>query len=362
MVKQPLFGQDSSPHKTSAFISGLITFVLWILFVVSSIFVQFKPKVPQYKEVQIVLSSTPIEEAESYEQSTDFEQTSTSEAFEAPAVEESVVEEQSAPVEQKPAVVEQQPAVVEPVETTKPKETPKPAPAKTTTTQTTDTSKKVNFDDFQYATDYSDFSFDNSSASSSKSSFDWSQFEDSSSEPEPAVSQKVDKVTTASSTSGSAASTSNANQRQTSSSASSSSSADSTPSALSSTSAAAAAIKNTTGASSSTGTASSTGDTQKFNSDLDITWNGGTARKAKGALSISLTTGSSIKEKKITVKIEFVVGEDGYVTPGSIKITPESLLPENVRKEVISQINLWRFNEAQNRSTAAFEYTIIKKD
>ena len=353
MLKQPLFGQDSSPHITSMLISAIATLICWIIFCIMCIVVKFKPQVPEYKEVQIVLSSTPVEEqTATTEQAATTEQTTVPEPVEGLAVE--------------------QPAVVEPVETKKPAETKMvfstssttTSSAKTTTTtpKTTDPSKKVNFDDYQYATDYSDFSFNNSSSSSSKSSFDWSQFEDSSSDQEPAVSQKVDKVTTASSTSGSAASTSTSSQRQTSSSSSSGSSQTSAPAASSSTNDAANAIKNTTGASASSSSASGTSDVQKFSSDLDITWNGGDARKAKGALSINLTTGSRIKEKKTTVKIEFEVGEDGYVTPGTVKIIPESLLPEVVRKEVISQINLWRFNEGSSRSKATFEYTIIKKD
>ena len=348
MIRQPLFGQDSSPHFTSLILSSIITLICWIIFCVLCFVIKFKPAVPEYKEIQIVLSSTPTEQK--------------------------VAEEQSTVQESAAAVPESASAVPEPVEAQVVKETPKPktvetkqpvAQTKTTTTtapKTTDSSKKVNFDDYQYATDYSDFDFNNTATSSSQTkSFDWSQFEDSSSEPAQ-VSQKVEKVTTASSTSGSAASTSTANQRQTSSSSSSSSAQQSAPAASSSTSAAADAIKNTTGTTSSGGTTSGSGDVQKFSSDLDIAWNGGSARKAKGALSINLTTGSSIKEKKTTVKIEFVVGEDGYVTPGSVKITPEALLPEVVRKEVIAQINLWRFNEAPNRSTAVFEYTIIKKE
>ena len=365
MIKQPLFGQDSSPHITSMLISAIATLICWIIFCVLCFVVKFKPAVPEYKEIQIVLSSTPVEEqTATTEQAAAVEQTAVPEVLEGPQVEETTTPEIPKPVET--------PVAQAKVEA--PKETPAPAKTQTaatktqtkttntTTSKTTDPSKKVNFDDYQYATDYSDFSFNNSSSSSSKSSFDWSQFDDSSSDQEPAVSQKVDKVTTASSTSGSAASTSTSNQRQTSSSSSSSTSQTSAPAASSSTSAAANAIKNTTGDSASSASATGSGDVQKFSSDLDITWNGGAARKAKGSLSINLTTGSSIKEKKTTVKIEFIVGEDGYVTPGSVKITPESLLPENVRKEVISQINLWRFNEGTSRSTATFEYTIIKKD
>ena len=314
------------------------------------IVVKLKPQVPEYKEVQIVLSSTPVEEqTATTEQAAATEQTAVPEPVEGPAVE--------------------QPAVVEPVETTKPAETKKVVSTSSTTTssaKTTTTQPKKEYTKVTEPETYGTFlgdEIDFGTKNKSTSNVNWdNMFDDSGSDQEPAVSQKVDKVTTASSTSGSAASTSTSSQRQTSSSSSSGSSQTSAPAASSSTNDAANAIKNTTSASSSSGSATGISDVQKFSSDLDITWNGGDARKAKGALSINLTTGSSIKEKKTTVKIEFEVGEDGYVTPGTVKIIPESLLPEVVRKEVISQINLWRFNEGSSRSKATFEYTIIKKD
>lgn len=368
MIKQPLFGQDSSPHVTSMFISAIATLVCWIIFCILCVVIKFKPKLPEYQEIQIVLDSTPVVERSVEEQSmSDMQQSAVLEPVEATALEESVAEVKAPdlpnPVENpvaeaKVEAKKENPAPAK-TQTTKTKTQPQKT---TTTTKTTDPSKKVDFDNMQYATDYSDFDFNNTASSNSQTkNFDWSQFDDSDTDDVP-VSQKVDKVTTSSSTSGSAASTSTSNQRQTSSSSSSSSSQTSNQTASSSTTNAANAIKNTTGTSSSSSTVSTTGDVQKFSSDLDITWNGGTARKAKGSLSITLTTGSNIKEKKTTVRIEFVVGEDGYVTPGSVRITPEALLPEVVRKEVISEINKWRFNEGASRSTATFEYTIIKKD
>lgn len=358
MIKQPLFGQDSSPHVTSMFISAIATLVCWIIFCILCVVIKFKPQVPEYKEIQIVLESTPIEEKS--------EAAAVAELVEAPALEESVAEVKAPdlpnPVENPVAEAKVEAKKENPAPAKTQTTTAKTQPQKTTTTtKTTDPSKKVDFDNMQYATDYSDFDFNNTASSNSQTkNFDWSQFDDSDTDDVP-VSQKVDKVTTSSSTSGSAASTSTSSQSQKSLSSSSSSSQTSTPAASSSTSAAAKAIQSATGANPSSGSTAGTSDIQKFSSDLDIDWNGGTARKAKGALSITLTTGSNIKEKKTTVRIEFDVGEDGYVTPGSVKITPESLLPKVVRDEVIAQINLWRFNEGSNRSKATFNYTIEKQ-
>ena len=362
MIKQPLFGQDSSPHQTSMFLSGIITLIAWIIFCVLSLVVKFKPKTPQYKEVQIVLSSTPVVEKESVEQTANAQATAS-------------VEQQSEPVETPVAEAKveapEKTAAPAPAKTTTSTAKTTTSTAKTTTTTTTpkqtDPSKKVNFDDYQYANDYSDFDFNNVSSKSNKNNFDWSQFEESSSDNQPAVSQKVDKVTNSSTISGSAASTSTANQRQSSASSSSNSSASSSQAASTSTSNAANAIKNATGAaataSTSSTSSSSSSNQQKFSSDLDITWNGGTVRKQIGSLSISLSpeAGSYIKEKKTTVKVEFTVDEKGYVIAGSVKITPESLLHELVRKEVIAEINKWRFMESTTRSVATFDYTIEKR-
>ena len=150
MYKQPLFGEDSSPHITSMLVSAIVTLVCWIIFCVLCLVIKFKPKTPQYKEVQIVLSSTPVVEKEKTEAA------------------------ESAPA----AAMQEEAAVVEPAETTPVPELPKPvetpvaeakveapkktaAPAQTSKTtapstssgtpkpspKTTDPAKKVNFDD-----------------------------------------------------------------------------------------------------------------------------------------------------------------------------------------------------------------------
>ena len=363
MVKQPLFGQDSSPHITSMLLSAIFTLVAWIIFCVMCLVVKFKPQTPEYKEVQIVLSSTPIADPEPVEGLVE-EATA--------AAEDSVVPE---PAVAEQAAVAEQTAVAEPVEAPeipKPVEAPKstPAPAKAQTqpktqtqpkpaTKETPADKKVSDQIYKSVEELME---EQMSTKKTSSVPDWWNDDNTTTTETPTVSQKVDKVTNTSSISGSAASTSNPDQRQASSSSSSSSSTKSTPAASSSTSSAAAAIKKTTGSTSSSSSSSaSSSSSQKFSSDLDINWNGGVTRKQIGSLSIDLKeSGSDIKEKKTTVTIEFTVDEKGYTIAGTIKITPESILPEKVRKEVISEISKWRFNEAPNRSVATFEYTIVK--
>ena len=389
MIKQPLFGQDSSPHKTSSFLSAIITFVLWLIMTVTGAFIKIEPAVPKYKEVQIVLSSTPVateEESSATENATAVPEDTSAvpEALEGLQIVETVVEDnfvvpeglegpQVDPVAVKPVETPKEtPAPAKPKETpapAKPKETPKAQtqPAKTTTTtKTTDPSKKVDFDSLTYATDYSDFDFNNTSSSTKKSSFDWSQFDDA--EPENVqVSQKVDKVSNASSISGSAASASTSNQRQTSASSSSNSAANSTPAASSSTSSALSNIK-------SASYSASTGDSLKA-----IT-NAKTSKTSDGQISMQMKDGTTrvlldpitpviklsseaaaLIESTRTVTIEFRVLASGNVPRGEIKISPESILPQKVRDEIYTQLSKWIFEASSTSAYATFEYTIEKR-
>ena len=57
----PLFGEDSSVSHTSEFFAIVGTVLFWLLFLIFSFVIKVEPK-KQYKEVQIVLSSTPVVE------------------------------------------------------------------------------------------------------------------------------------------------------------------------------------------------------------------------------------------------------------------------------------------------------------
>lgn len=376
MIKQPLFGQDSSPHKTSTFLSAIITFVLWLAMIITGALIKIKPVAPKYKEVQIVLSS------EKHDQN----QESASAAAPAPAVpeNESVVPENESvvpePVEgpQVEEVVVPEPAPapkVEPPSTSSgtPKSTPKKTePAKTQTTpkkteapaKTTDPSKKVNFDDYQYATDYSDFDFSNVS-STKKTTWDDSMFDDASSEPEVKISQKVDKVTTSSTIQGSAAST--ATQKTQSQTSAQSKSQNTTPAASSSTSSMLSNIKNTqysTSTGSSTKTITEAKTTKGSDGTLSMAMTDGSTRILLNPVppTIKLSeSAASLIETTRTVTIEFQVLTSGNVPRAQVKISPESILPQAVRDEIYDQLSSWLFESSSSSARATFEYTIVKQ-
>ncbi len=375
MIKQPLFGQDSSPHKTSLILSLIITGVIWIVFIISSFFIKFPSHKNEYKVVQIVLDTakSPVQP----------EKFVVPEPVEGP---QPTPAEQSDVVEPQPAAPEPQPVVTEPVEVqpskpvvTEPKPAPKPQPKtspapakKTEPVKKSEPAKKeyTKVPEFtEYATDYSDFDFNNVSTSKPKE-FDWSTFDDtsSSSESEPAVSQKVEKVTTQSAMQGSAASTSTSNQRQTSSSSTTTTNKTTTTSSTSSsTSSALSNIK-------SASYTASTGDSLKA-----IT-NAKTSKSSDGQISMQMKDGTTrvlrepitpaiklsaqaaaLIDSDRTVNIEFRVLADGNVPRGEIRITPESILPPKVREEIYDQLSKWRFDAGSSAAYASFEYTIVKK-
>ena len=375
MIKQPLFGQDSSPHKTSLVLGLVITSGIWVVFIISSFYIKFPAPKNEYKVVQIVLDSakSPVPPAESAasEQAMAAEQSVVPEPAEGP--------QQPAVEEQQSATPEPQPVVTEPVEVPAPKPAPKPQPKttpapakKTEPVKKSEPAKKeyTKVPEFtEYATDYSDFDFNNVSTSKPKE-FDWSQFEDSSSstETQPAVSQKVEKVTTQSAMQGSAASTSTANQRQTSSSSSSSTNTKTTSTtASSSTSSALSNIK-------SASYTASTGDsikaitnantTKGSDGQISMQMKDGTTRRLREPMTpvIKLSQkAASLIDRDITVNIEFRVLADGNVPRGEIKITPESVLPAEVREEIYNQLCNWIFDAGPSAAYATFEYTIVKK-
>ena len=56
---KPVLGPDSSIKNTSEFFALAGTVLFWLLFMIFSFVIKPQPK-KQYKEVQIVLSSTPV--------------------------------------------------------------------------------------------------------------------------------------------------------------------------------------------------------------------------------------------------------------------------------------------------------------
>lgn len=63
----------------------------------------------------------------------------------------------------------------------------------------------------------------------------------------------------------------------------------------------------------------------------------------------------------LEVTIAFEITPEGVVRPGSIRITPESLIHNRVQEEIKTQIGKWRFQAAEGYGQVRFKYNIMKK-
>ncbi len=402
MLKQPLFGQDSSPHRTSFFISLLSTFIFWVLFTVMAIFVKIDNPSPQFKTVQIVLdSSLPLEQTEEAE--SEFTSDIENAVAESEAVAEEIVAEASPVIEESFPLVETVEPVVdipEPkVEETPVVETPKPlvekpapviekpAPAKKepvvekkqepvkevpkvekietkpaeTTPVATDESKKV---DYALQKSVEELMEEQMANKKTRQDFNWDMFDDDSSSAEKTTSSDSKKVTTSSSTAGSAANTaSQESARQTSNSDSAKKSSTSASQSTSSDLDKIAKAESKSGSGTKTDIAAKTSKDGSGKVMMEMADGSKRAlmRPKEPAINLSEQAAQTFTLSKATVKITFKVVQKGNVPRTEIKITPESILTESIRKEIIDQLSQWIFEEADFDGTATFEYTIEKR-
>ena len=354
----PLFGEDSNPQHTSEFFAIAGTALFWLLFMIFAFVIKPQPK-KQYKEVQIVLSSTPVV------QKTE-ESPAPAEAASAAAASAQIEPAAVQPVVETPAPA---PKVEKPVQKTveKKAETPKPAPKKTEAPKPQPTQKqapaqqKSVSEPIEYAVDPME-AFAKQTAQKPKKEFDWSQFDDD----EMEETSTPDQVRTVhsnepafSGAAGTAASTEFAKVTSTSSSNNSKSQNAST-----STSNALQGIKNTfqgnapNGIESQTSAKTKTSGTGKVEMEMSNGRSRALISPASPVINLSAQAAATIDTSK-TVTINFKVLEAGNVT--EIKITPESILTSIVRDEIKAQISKWLFEAADYTATANFEYKIIKR-
>lgn len=413
MIFQPLFGKDSSPHKTSLVISVIATVILWIAMTVSSVFIKINPKVKTYKTVQITLDSTPttevepikeesnenlekfaeeiteeISEADSIiEESTEFmEETIDSIVEDIPVVEQPVTSE---PVmEEIPQVSEPLPVVEKVVEEIK-----QPEPVKTPVVEKIETPKPVEKapepivekvveqvkeivpepvvekksepykPELQKSVD--ELMAEQMANKKQKTEIDWdAMFGDDSPKSENTSQQTQQKVTTQNQTAGSAATgvQSNSETKKTTKSETptkSETTSKATSDLLNKISESTYSSKNTNGTESvALINSEKTGD-GKVRMEMS---DGSTRTLIEPSVpNIQLSDKAAALADACTVTISFTVLENGNVPLNDIKITPAAILPEIAKNEIINQINKWLFDSGMTSATASFQYTIIKK-
>ena len=356
----PLFGQDSSPQNTSNILALIGTALLWLTFLICAIFIKPSVKKPKYKEVQIVLSSTPkkekVKESSAPAQAASEPLPASSETPVAPANEESTfpVQKSSAPAKTEPAKT--QDSKPSKTQLTKPVEkkvaAPSPAPTEPTIYKSVEELMAEQI----------------STKKSTSSDYDpWPAMEDDFKENTNETSNIQNTIVnnTTPAFEGTAAQTVAKDEPETSS--SSSSSTEKKQTASSGTIKALSSIKSQTyaGGNAANGIEAETNvkTTNSGSGKVEMVWSNGSSRallepsKPKIILSdaASMTIDGSRK-----VVIKFRVVESGNVPRAEISITPASILSELVRNEIKDQVSKWRFEAADYSATAEFEYKIVK--
>lgn len=364
----PLFGQDSIPQNTSNFLAIAGTILFWLILLIVLLFAKPIEKKPKYKEVQIVLSSTPTvkkeeapapaEAASSAASKTDITQ---SEPVEAPApVQPTPTVEKAQPVTEK-KTMEKAPAH-KPIEK---KPEPKPVQKTEAKPAVTKTTPAVTEPVEEYAVDPME-AFARQTQKKTKKEFDWSMFDDEAAEEVSSSSEPVKKIQNNEPLfSGSAAAAAESSSQTVTSSSSTSKSVNNT--ASSSTSSALANIANSSfsgkaanGVESETNVKSAVSGNGKVMLEMSNGSSRALLDPAKPVINLSEVAASSIDGSR-TVKIRFRVVEAGNVPRGEIRITPESVLTDLVRNEIFDQLSRWRFEPADYSAFAEFDYKIVKR-
>ena len=355
----PLFGQDSSPQNTSNILALIGTALLWLTFLICAIFIKPSVKKPKYKEVQIVLSSTPVKEkvkeSSAPAQAASEPLSASSETPVAPANEESTlpVQKSSAPAKTEPAKT--QDSKPSKTQLTKPVEkkvaAPSPAPTEPTIYKSVEELMAE-----QMAT-----------KKSSSSDYDqWAAMEDDFKENTNETSNTQNTIVnnTTPAFEGTAAQTVAKDEPETSS--SSSSSTEKKQIASSGTIKDLSSIKSQTyaGGNAANGIEAETNDktTNSGSGKVEMVWSNCSSRALlePSKLEINLSKAASMTidgSRKVVIK--FRVVESGNVPRAEISITPASILSELVRNEIIDQVSKWRFEAADYSATDEFEYKIV---
>ena len=359
---KPLLGEDSSVSNTSEFFAIAGTILFWLIFLIFSFVIKPQPK-KQYKEVQIVLSSTPVVQK----------------SEEAPAPAEAASE--SAASAQSQALVETPAAAPEPVqktvetpapkkaETPKPKATtqPKKEPAKAQTQpkQPEETAAVQKPAEPVYAKTVEELmaeQFSSKSKEDKMKDFDKMFDDDEPAETSTAALPKTvqNKEPAFSGSAGIAAAEDSS--RVTSSSSSNSSKSTTASSATSS---ALQGIKNSTfkgnaanGVQSETSAKTKTSGSGRVEIEMSNGRSRALIKPASPVINLSAPAAATI-DASITVSISFKVNEKGNVS--GVTISPSSAFKDIVKQEITGQLLDWLFEPADYTATAAFEYKIVKK-
>ena len=364
----PLLGEDSNPQHTSEFFAIAGTVLFWLIFSIFSFVIKPQPDKPKYKEVQIVLSSTPV--VQKTEEAPAPAEAASASAASSESVVEQVVETPAPKVEPAPVVKETPPApktVEKKVETPKPKAQPKPDPKKEAPkAQSTNTTNSVE-DNFNYSKTVEEMmkeQFSQKTIAKPTPDEIWAKLESQESQNTEGVDAPIIVGNEGNNIAGIAGTQSGESDQKVISSARDT--AKKNDNTTEGTKELLGKIKNAKYVSQgSNGVTSETNANVVTDSSGKVMFAMSNSRMRKllypdePKIILSSEAIETINISTPPVTITFKVGPSGDVY--DIVIKPSSILNEIVKKDIESQLRTWRFEPADYAATATFEYKIVKQ-
>ena len=344
----PLFGEGSSVSHTSEFFAIAGTVLFWLLFLIFSFVIKPQPK-KKYKEVQIVLSSTPvvqkIEEA-----------SAPSEAAGA-----SAASAQSEPAQTQPVVVTPVPAPkAEPVqktaETPNPKTQTQPQPRPSSAAKPAPAPQQTMSEPIEYATDLSggvDFNKIAKKTPVDNSIFDSMDSDDNNFSDNDSSSRVVNGQSSMSGTGGTISANKNEGLKS-----------ESLQGAKTEEARHGTEICKIRDTKEIVNSESGLGENPKKSAGKDknsVVWTDGTGARTYYSLDTNLSD-KAIKSMQVSkatpFTITFSVDADGNVMITTIEIKNEFILSDIIKKEMKEKIGSWKFGKGSGISKAQFDWVL----
>lgn len=344
----PLFGEGSSVSHTSEFFAIAGTVLFWLLFLIFSFVIKPHPK-KKYKEVQIVLSSTPvvqkIEEA-----------SAPSEAAGASAASAQSEPAQTQPVVETPAPAPKAEPVQKTVETPKPKTQTQPQPKPSPAAKPAPAPQQTMSEPIEYATDLSggvDFNKIAKKTPVDNSIFDSMDSDDINFSDNDSSSRVVNGQSSMSGTGGTISANKNEGLKS-----------ESQQGAKTEEARHGTEICKIRDTKEIVNSESGLGENPKKSAGKDknsVVWTDGTGARTYYSLDTNLSD-KAIKSMQVSkatpFTITFSVDADGNVMITTIEIKNEFILSDIIKKEMKEKIGSWKFGKGSGISKAQFDWVL----
>lgn len=344
----PLFGEGSSVSHTSEFFAIAGTVLFWLLFLIFSFVIKPQPK-KKYKEVQIVLSSTPVV------QKTE-EASAPSEAAGASAASAQSEPAQTQPVVETPAPAPKAEPVQKSVETPNPKTQTQPQPKPSSAAKPAPAPQQTMSEPIEYATDLSggvDFNKIAKKTPVDNSIFDSMDSDDNNFSDNDSSSRVVNGQSSMSGTGGTISANKNEGLKS-----------ESLQGAKTEEARHGTEICKIRDTKEIVNSESGLGDNPKKSAGKDknsVVWTDGTGARTYYSLDTNLSD-KAIKSMQVSkatpFTITFSVDADGNVMITTIEIKNEFILSDIIKKEMKEKIGSWKFGKGSGISKAQFDWVL----